>query len=224
MEYLKWNEKNASGSDMSRIEELYAEGYVFTRINKGIMHQTRSVRIDLSLFELSSENKRILKKTDGLECVATPLPLTDYDWSIGKLAKDFYDTKFGKGIASAQKFKEMICDEEKSNFNTLFKYSSNDKTIGYTISFIGKSILHYSYPFYNLNESSKDMGMGMMIRAIIYAQSLSLKYCYIGSLQRPSDIYKLQFKGLEWFDGNSWQTDIEIAKNILSSTKKEENK
>ncbi len=191
---------------------MYSHGYVFTRLGKGMMQQTRSVRIDLSKFQLTSENKRILKKTAEMNApIANLLPLKDYDFKLGKLAKDFYDTKFGPGIMSAQKVKEMLTDVEKSNFNLLLQFG----VMGYSICMKNSSILHYSYPFYDLNVASKDTGLGMMIRAIEYAKAANLKYIYLGSLQRPSDTYKLQFDGLEWFDGKEWQTDLEAVKALL---------
>ena len=47
------------------------------------------------------------------------------------------------------------------------------------------------------------------------AKEKGLKYIYLGSLQRPTDSYKLQFKGMEWFDGEKWQVDISPLKEIL---------
>jgi arginyl-tRNA--protein-N-Asp/Glu arginylyltransferase len=57
--------------------------------------------------------------------------------------------------------------------------------------------------------------MAMMLNAILYAKENNKKYIYLGSAQRPTDTYKLQFKSLEWFDGDSWSEDLEELKNIL---------
>ena len=206
MEYLHWKEEKVSDN----FSDFYNKGFVFTRIDKGTMHQTRSVRIDLSRFELSSENRRILKKVEGIELKEIALPFSNYHWSLGKLAKDFYDTKFGDGIFSAQKVKEILTSSE-SNFNLLLNYSD----IGFAICYLNNEILHYSYPFYDLTKAPKDMGMGMMTKAIVWAKEKGLKYVYLGSLQRPGDVYKLQFEGLEWFDGTVWSKDLEAAKKEL---------
>ncbi len=220
MDYLHWNEKTITDFSDKNICEMYEKGYVFTRIKKGVMHQTRSLRIDLKQFELSSENRRILKKTADILLKTNTIPFFDYNYSIGKLAKDFYEDKFGSGIMSAQKIKEMLTDREKSNFNTLLTYFKNItseqiENIGYTICFANTKIFHYSYPFYDVKRSSNDMGMGMMLKAILYAHESKIDYIYLGSLQRPNDIYKLQFSGLEWFDENKWSTDLDKAKSIL---------
>ncbi len=239
MKYLSWQEKNILTPDgklpaENVISDMYANGFVFTRIDKGVMHQTRAVRIDLAKFELSSENRRILKKVDGLEFKEVTLPLSTtvgpeqggYTWQIAKNAKDFYEKKFGPGIMSASKIKELVTDDIKSNFNLFLAFMLKKEgaiiPAGAAICYKNKFLLHYSYPFYELANSAvpKDTGLGMMTLAIDHAKAAGLKHVYLGSLQRAGDTYKLQFKGIEWFDGGpdgsgTWQTDIEKAKNIL---------
>jgi arginyl-tRNA--protein-N-Asp/Glu arginylyltransferase len=218
MSYLSWQEQIITEFSENNITEMYADGYVFTRKGKGVMQQTRSARIDLPKFELSSENRRILKKTDELRSEALVLPVENYDYKIGKLAKDFYTTKFGEGTMSAQKIKEMLSSPEKSNFNSLLVYSVLNAPIGYAICYVSAELIHYAYPFYDLVRAPKDIGLGMMIRAIVNAKQGGAKYAYLGSLQNKASLYKLQFAGLEWFDGKSWQTDIEIVKKLLNTS------
>ena len=112
-EYLRWNQKTITDFSDARINSLYNEGYVFTRLGKDIMDQTRSLRIDLSQFALSSENRRILRKTEDIALAVVPLPYADYHWEIGRMAKSFYGTKFGKGTFSANKVKELLTEPEK---------------------------------------------------------------------------------------------------------------
>jgi arginyl-tRNA--protein-N-Asp/Glu arginylyltransferase len=212
MEYLHWNEEKITDFSDANITKMYNRGFVFTRIDKGVMHQTRSVRIDLSKFEPSSENRRVLKKVEGMEIEAFDLPYPAYSWELGKLAKDFYEEKFGPGIMSANKIKEMMTGD--LNFNFLLKFGND----GYVICYKNPEIFHYSYPFYDLTESPKDMGLGMMTKAIQGVKKKGHKYMYLGSLQRPTDTYKLQFAGLEWFDGKEWSADLKKVKTILEET------
>jgi arginyl-tRNA--protein-N-Asp/Glu arginylyltransferase len=217
--YLSFDEKLITDFSDANINELYNKGYVFTRTSKGALYQTRSLRIDLNVFKESSENRRVLKKTDEILFSTEPIPYSAYDWSIGKLAKDFYTIKFGDGTFSANKIKELITDKEKSNFNKLFVYSFEDKKIGYCIASETNELVHYCYPFYELQPTTyqlpPNLGLGMMLKAILYAKEQGKKYVYLGSAQRPSDTYKLQFSGLEWFDGKIWKQDLDELKNIL---------
>ncbi|MEO8637655.1 MAG: hypothetical protein ABI430_02005 [Candidatus Taylorbacteria bacterium] len=216
--YLEWNKKILPDFTDASIEKLYDEGYVFTRVGRGMFTQTRSLRIHLKEFEPSSENKRILRKNESLTLEAHPIPYKDYHWSIHKLAKDFYSDKFGKNIFSANKVKELLTNSEKSNFNTVLVYhdaNKNNEASGYCISLLTAKILHYSYPFYKDGKTNPSRGLGMMVKAIMYAKEKGLQYIYLGSLQRPSDSYKLQFEGMEWFDGERWRRDMEPLKEIL---------
>lgn len=69
--YLTWAEQTITDFSENNINNLYNGGFLFTREHLGSMYQTRSLRIDLSKFELTSENKRILKKTEGLRLTTT---------------------------------------------------------------------------------------------------------------------------------------------------------
>jgi arginyl-tRNA--protein-N-Asp/Glu arginylyltransferase len=228
MSYLTWDEKTITDFSDQNINDLYNQGYVFTRKDKGVMQQTRSLRIDLSKFKLSSENRRILKKNEPLLLRPDTIPYPDYTWAIGKMGKDFYTTKFGDGTFSANKIKELVTDENKSNFNRLLSYlhaleleseiSQSAMLVGVCISRETNKLLHYSYPFYSLNidpNTYSNLGLAMMTKAIVWAQDQNKKYIYLGSAQRPGDTYKLQFEGLEWFDGQAWKNDMDELKSIL---------
>lgn len=232
MEYLHFDEKTITDFSDKAVSDMYDRGYVFTRIYRGVMQQTRSIRIDLSKFEVSSENRRILRKGEQNTLTEQRIPFAGYSWSIGKMAKDFYEKKAG-GAFSANKIKEIV-STNASNFNSLLTFSDTaGSPLGYAIIYQNPSMIHYSYPFYDLaNEKTpKDMGLIMMTKMIEKAHGDGKRYVYLGSLQRPGDVYKLQFSGIEWFDNDSdgknekvsgasssglWTNDIEKAKKVLS--------
>ena len=222
--YLSWKKLTIDNFSNENINALYAGGHLFTRKHLGSMYQTRSLRIDLSKFELSSENRRILKKTENLKLETCNLPLENYTWRIGKMGKDFYETKFGLKTFSANKIKELLT--ARHNFNKLFLYQIENCKLkienlqcGYAICRETNELLHYSYPFYNLQSEISNLGMGMMTLAIQHAKNVGKKYIYLGSAQRPTDTYKLQFTGLEWWDGKVWQTDLEELKQQIKQSK-----
>lgn len=218
--YLSWDQKQVDTTNISLVTEAYDSGYVFTRTGKGVMNQTRSVRVDLMKFAPNSENRRVLRKTEdlGMEITELPLSESEYSWEIQKLGKDFYTKKFGEGTFSANKIKQLITDPENSNFNILMKFTIGGKNFGYAICYTNEQLLHYAYPFYDLDMETGNYGMGMMLKAILWAQETGRKYVYIGSATKPADKYKLQFDGLEWFDRDKgWQTDIAKLKEIIKN-------
>lgn len=231
--YLSWDEKTINDFSDVNTSSMYERGFVFTRIKRGAMTQTRSVRIDLNKFELSSENRRVLRKIENIELNITALPHPDYDWRIAKMGFNFYTKKFGKGTFSANKIKELLTSA-KSNFNVLLEYklieneiassprhkvgtprNDNDQAVGYAICFNNKDWLHYGYPFYDLESNISNLGIGMMTKAIVWAKEQGKKFIYLGSAKNSTAFYKTQFNGFEWFDGKEWQTNVEELKKIL---------
>lgn len=212
--YLSWDNKTITDFSDENVNAMYERGFVFTRLGHGAMTQTRSVRVDLNKFELSSENRRVLKKTEGLTLEIVQLPHPDYDWHIHKLGHDFYESKFGKGTFSANKIKELLTSEE-SNYNRIFVYKYDGKSAGYCICAETNEWLHYGYPFYNLDTNIPNLGIGMMARAIIWAKESGKRYVCLGSAQNSAAVYKTQFNGFEWFNGERWLGDIDELKKIL---------
>lgn len=216
--YYKTDQITLTNLSQESIEEKYSQGYVFTRLGKGIMNQTRSLRINLNDFELTSENRRVLKHNENLEITEASIPMTveEYDWEISKLAKEFYETKFGSKTFTTNKARELLTNPFKSNYNALFRFKVDEEEVGYVIIFKTNRILHYAYPFYKVDKINSNLGMGMMLKAIMYSKSQNFEYFYIGSVTKPEDKYKLQFKGLEWSNGRVWSNNIEELKVIIS--------
>ncbi len=232
--YLNWDTKKIdvppglppeTPLPASTIERLYDEGYVATRVGKGIFNKTRSLRIRLSEYAPSSENRRIMRKATerGVAFETTGLPYERYHWTIHKMAKEFYTEKFGADTFSANKVREIMSVLGSTDFNTLLIYrsviESNQQAIGYCIGLRTQRIFHYSYPFYNRRFAERELpslGLSMMTQAVEWAKGSGHEFIYLGSLQRPSDTYKLQFAGAEWFDGERWQTDMAALKKILA--------
>jgi arginyl-tRNA--protein-N-Asp/Glu arginylyltransferase len=268
-EYFSTGEKTLQNPTDDEINAHYTQGFVFTRIAKWHMNQTRSLRINLEEFTLNSENRRILLKTgyqgsliektyieenDTLKISVAETPIAKYYWGIHKLGKEFYSTKFGENVMSASKIKEMLTNETESNITHLFTYtqqraslnevedylvvdnifnsgsydlSTGEKQsekkanvdIGYALCYVNEEIIHYAYPFYSLKYPNKNIGLGMMIRAILWAKENGKKYIYLGSVTTPESKYKLQFEGLEWYDTdkNEWSTDLIELKEKLNN-------
>ncbi len=207
------------------VEKLYEKGYVLTR--KKTLIKVKSVRIDLDQFDLTSENRRILRKTEDLILNVINLPLfkNNTNWHIYKLAKDFYKNKFENVKFSANKIREILTQSQDfPYFNRLAVYTLNplkieiknmakfdfSEAIGFAVLFETDELVHYAYPFYKINFEKlqqgiglnqatpiPNLGIGMMLKSIIYAKRSNKKYIYLGSLSRNADRYKLQFKGIE---------------------------
>jgi len=105
----------------------------------------------------------------------------------------------------------------------VYKYLTSVKEFadGYTLSYENEKIIHYGYPFYDLEiPKEKNLGMAMMINAILYAKEKNKDYIYLGSVVEKKSLYKLQFSGLEWFNTETkqWEQDLEKLKSLVETT------
>lgn len=192
------------------LDDIYNRGFLLSRSKDFDVYLARSLRIDLSNFTLNSENRRILSKTEDLQIEDSPIKSFPYSYEIGKIALDYYKKKFDKNLMSAQTLKRIFQD---SKFTNVLTYNN----VGYCPILETSSLIHYAYPFYNQELIGKNIGMSMMIKAIMYAQETGKQYIYLGTVYTKESMYKLQFNGLEWFDGNQWNQDLDQLKTLIQN-------
>lgn len=192
------------------LDDIYNQGFLLSRSTEHDVYLARSLRINLHDFSLNSENRRILSKTTSLEIEDKALQSFPYTYEIGKIALDYYKKKFDKNIMSAQTLKRIFTN---SKFTNVLIFNE----IGYCPILETSNIIHYAYPFYKNELIGKNIGMGMMIKAIMYAQETGKQYIYLGTAYTKESTYKLQFNGLEWFDGSEWKKDIDQLKNLIQN-------
>ncbi len=202
--------KKEEGDD---INEIYNKGFLATRLEKDLFYLSRNLRLNLNEFELNSENRRILKKTDDLEIENKKLNEFEYDYEIGKIAIDFFKEKFQDKIISAQKLKWLFQGEF---FTNVLIFKKQKEIIGYCITMETDELIHYAYPFYRKEYINSNLGMGMMLKTILHGKEKQKKYIYLGTVYTKDSLYKLQFKGLEWFDGEKWENDINLLKEKIT--------
>jgi arginyl-tRNA--protein-N-Asp/Glu arginylyltransferase len=202
------------------LSTIYEMGFLPTRIEKNLFYLCRSLRIDLSNFELNSENRRVKRKTKYLKTNLIRLDDFKYDYKIGKMAKEFSKARFKESSLSPQITKALFQDSAMTHVLE-FIDKSEDKTVGYCLVVLKDGIFHYSYPFYNLDYFKKNIGMGMIISAIEIAQKKDCKAFYLGTIYTKESMYKLQFNSLEFYTGFGWSEDIEQLKELIKSPQKE---
>lgn len=203
------------------IADLYEKGFLPTRIHKDLFYLARSLRIDLAKFSPNTENRRIFRKTDYLSFEIFPLNQYEYHYEIGKMAVDFSKARFHGTKFTQQSVKKLFTESSMTHVLE-FTDKTTEKKIGYTLCLIeDKSILHYSYPFYNTSYFNKNLGMGMMLNAINHAKMNFMNHVYIGTCYTKESLYKLQFDGLEFFNGLKWDSDIVKLKNLIASPPQE---
>lgn len=170
------------------IETNYNNGYLPQRNSADLFYQESSCRSNLANFILSSENRRIIRKTD--QFTFTKIPLKDFSYTpevqkqinqwIKQLGWDFpissVKTIFTKHI-----------------FNYLYVWKLDEKIVAYSICYFSESISHIAYVFYDPQYSHSDLPIRLVLQTIVDSRELGLKYCYLGRFSN----YKRNMPGFE---------------------------
>jgi arginyl-tRNA--protein-N-Asp/Glu arginylyltransferase len=186
----------------NNIDENYKNGFLPQRNDKNLFYFETSCRSNLEKFNLSSENRRILKKTENF--TFEKMPLEDFIYSI-KVQKEINIwikiLGWNFPISSVKNiFKNHI-------FNYLYVWKDNQKKIiAYSICYFSKNISHIAYVFYHPDLAHGNLPIRLSLQVIIDSQEIGLKYCYLGRFSQDTGYYKRNMPGFEYFDNNNWIT------------------
>lgn len=183
------------------IEENYQQGILPQRNDKNLFYQESSCRSNLSKLNLSSENRRILKKTEDFSF--QKIPLKDFSYTPD-IQKKIYGW-----------IKKLNWDFPVSSIKTIFTNhifnqvyiwkDNNNQIIAYSICYFLESISHIAYVFYDPQYDHSNLPIRLVLQTIIDSHSLGLKYCYLGRFSQETGFYKRNMPGFEYFDNNQWK-------------------
>ncbi len=176
-------------------EDNYSSGLLPQRNRKNFWYFDSSCRSNLSQFQLSSENRRILKKTTNFSYTVTPLPQKPdkaiFSWTK-ELGWDFPNNSI-KTI-----FQSHL-------FNTLYIWQHNSQKIAYSVCYFDNTISHCAYVFYHPKYYHLDLPIRLVLQAIIDSQQQGLKFCYLGrDHTHPGNFYKRNMPGYEYIKDKNW--------------------
>ena len=197
------------------IHALYAAGFLPAFLPPAahcrLFYQApQSVRVDVRQFSPSSENRRILRKTEQFTFSVCPREEFQYNpIVVGKFCKEYFDAKFGKGVMSVSRIKRIF---HAPMITHIFTFSREGKRVGYVAAFLSDTLFHYAFAFYDLAWYRENLGIGMMTQCVVWAQSKGKQFIYLGSVRDEKGLYKTQFPGWEFWDGAQWVHDKEELK------------
>ncbi|MEN8124089.1 MAG: GNAT family N-acetyltransferase [Bacteroidota bacterium] len=207
----------------NELPEIYDKGFLPYSNNIELKQETyylaRSLRVDLSNFKETSENRRVLRKIE----VKTPnfilRPVEKFDLlnnDFQSFCLDFASNRFSENI-SRERLNYIL---KTKSISHIFEFLLDHKKVGYVIAIIENGMLHYWFAFFDLSFQEYSLGKYMMFSVINWARENNLKYVYLGTSYGEKSLYKVRdFKGLEFFDGNQWNNNMKILKNKCKKDK-----
>lgn len=198
--------------DKDDIGKIYQAGFLPFRNRKNLFYLARSSRCRLDRFSLSSENKRILKKTKNFNYRILKMADFQYDHRVQKNCKDWasargwkISTKSLKYIFSGQFFNQVWLWKDGS---------SRDKIVGYQIVYQATDFVHCAHIFYHPGHYRSGLGTRMLLEVVIWAHQKKKKFHYLGTCYGKTGFYKRSFPGFEFFNGFSWSDNLEELKYL----------
>jgi arginyl-tRNA--protein-N-Asp/Glu arginylyltransferase len=201
--------------------DIFDAGFLPSSRNLDRFYLCRQVRVNLGKFKLSSENRRILRKGDGIEVKIVPRAKYDYTTERRQFFKTYADIKFGKDVMSFERLDSLFNSPIISHL-LVFTDVKTGVEIGVASLYAeGKDLAYYYYAFYDLNYYARNLGMFMMTSAVALFSERGFKHLYLGTCYSQTALYKTQFGGSEFFNGFRWSGDLDELKFIIKRDKKD---
>lgn len=208
--------------DQSEIPQIYAQGFLPYSNKVDLMHDTyylaRSLRVELSQFKESSENRRVARKIEALSPSFRVIPIAEFNVDNPEFKAyclDFAAARFSDKI-SMERLNYIL---HAKSISHVFEFVIQDKKVGYVISIVEQGTLHYWFAFFDLNLQEYALGKWMMFSVIKWAHEQNLSHVYLGTCYGEKSLYKVRdFKGLSYFNGNFWDRDM---KNLKAKCKQD---
>jgi len=194
-------------------DEIYNAGFLPMRNIPGVFYLSRNVRVNLANFELSSENRRILNKSESFESRLVPLNEFDYNPKVQKLCKDYANERLG-GIFTSASIKSIFSGKVYSHV-FVFNKKENKQEAGYAVVNVTNKIVHYAHSFYDISFLPENLGARMMLEAVVWAKENSRNYVCLGTCYEKSSLYKTEYKGVEFFNGFGWSNNLDELKYLI---------
>jgi arginyl-tRNA--protein-N-Asp/Glu arginylyltransferase len=201
--------------------DLFNLGFLPSSRNLDRFYLCRQVRIDLRKYRPSSENRRILRKGQGI--AATLVPRADFEYTPARreFYKTYADIKFGNEVMSYARLDALFNSAITSHI-LLFTDSGSGAEIGAATLYLEPGTLaYYYYAFYDLSYYSRNLGMFMMTSAVAFFAERGFDFLHLGSCYLRNALYKTQFIGAEFFNGFRWSANLDELKYLIERESKE---
>ena len=152
------------------------------------------MRVNLSRFKPSSENRRILRKGAGIDVKLVPRAQFDYIPERRIFFKTYADIKFGRDTMT---FEPIHCSIRRSFLICWCSPTRNRarKSARLTLYVESRELAYYYYAFYDLNYYARNLGMFMMTSAVALFAERGFRHLYLGTCYSQNALYKTQFAG-----------------------------
>lgn len=178
----------------------------------------RQIRVPLQEWKPSSENRRLLRKTDRWR--AELIPRAAFDYSVRRRAAwlTFAEARFGAGAMPGERLDRLMSGAVVTHL-LHFTDEPTGAEVGTALLFLeAPRVAFYYFAFQTLAPEVRPAGMAMMTQAVEQFAQAGWTYLHLGSCYSEKALYKVQFEPLEFFNGFRWSRNISELKHLIRTT------
>lgn len=195
--------------------DLFRHGFLPASPKLDCFYLCRNLRVTLSRYRSSSENRRILRKGDGISATLVPRDQFDYSAARRQAWKTYADQRFGDDIMSFERL-DGLMRSPVINHLLVFTEATGGREVGTALLYLeATQLAYYYYAFYDLELLGRNLGMFMMTRAVGLFAERGFGHLHLGTCYSERALYKAQFAGIEFFNGNCWSVSLEELKFLI---------
>lgn len=186
----------------------FANGFLPSSYSLDRFYLCRQVRVDLSRFAASSENRRILRKGEGISIQVVPRSEFAFTSERRAFCKAYADARFRPSGLSLERL-DALLDSKIVTHVLVFTDTAINGEVGLVMLYLEEpAVGFYYYAFYDLSYFNRNLGMFMMTSAVAKLAKGGLRHLHLGTCYSIDALYKFQFEGAEFFNGVGWSPNL----------------
>ena len=175
----------------------------------------RNLRVDLAQFKPSSENRRILRKGEGITLQLVPRAEFDFSPARKEFFLKYAEARYGAGVMPPERL-ELLFNTPLATHLMVFHDAATGAELGVVLLYLeAPRVAFYRFSFYDLNHVNRSLGLFLMTTAVNYFQEQKFTHLYLGTCYSERALYKTQFAGVEFFNGFRWSQNLDELKHLL---------
>lgn len=198
--YVVWGFLEAG----ERPADAFAQGFLPSLPDLSRFYLCRQVRVRLDRFLPSSENRRILRKGEGL--ALSIVPRSDFEWTPAR--RDFCETYAQARWSSPPspgRIERIFHAPLTTHVAVLRDPEGLDR--GLVTLFRDGGTWFYSNAFFE-PDAPPGRGAFLMTSVVGALAGEGAEFLHLGTCYSRSALYKTQFAGVEFSTGNGWSGDL----------------
>jgi arginyl-tRNA--protein-N-Asp/Glu arginylyltransferase len=195
--------------------DIFARGFLPSSYALDRFYMCRHIRVALPEFSVSSENRRILRKGEGIESRIVPRNEFDFTDQRRAFCKTYADAKFKPSGMSLERLDALLASKVVTHV-LIFTDTATSAEVGYVMLYMDDpSAAFYYYAFYDLAYHARSLGMFMMTTAVAKLAERGVQHIYLGTCYSQNALYKFQFAGAEFFNGFTWSRNAKELRYLV---------